>query len=82
MWRRVPCEQPLHKAQSILSPRQTAMLYAVVRVFKLSSLRMIVTATDERGRGPHSATWTRNRSHVSWPSFVCLNWFTVKASSG
>lgn len=37
MWRRVPCEQPLHKAQSILSPRQTAMLYAVVRVRSLCS---------------------------------------------
>jgi hypothetical protein len=26
MWRRVPCEQPLHTGQSILSPRRNPML--------------------------------------------------------
>ena len=25
MWRRVPCEQPLHTGQSILSPRRNPM---------------------------------------------------------
>jgi hypothetical protein len=29
MWRRVPCEQPLHTGQSILSPRRNPMLMVV-----------------------------------------------------
>jgi hypothetical protein len=69
MWRRVPCEQPLHTGQSILSPRRNPMLMVAgcfdrsrlpaktLEAFSLSSNAFLPRSSSLRAAGvTHSRT--------------------------
>lgn len=60
MWRRVPCEQPLHTGQSILSPRRNPML--MDSGMSRRELR-VPRPSGERESGSYSGTRLRNRTH-------------------
>lgn len=51
MWRRVPCEQPLHTGQSILSPRRNPMLMVVgCSLYRFRRERVAFPATGRAHR--------------------------------
>jgi hypothetical protein len=67
MWRRVPCEQPLHTGQSILSPRRNPMSMdrgksRAARAARRARFKR-PRPSGERESGSHSGTRSRNRTH-------------------
>jgi|APDOM4702015023_1054809.scaffolds.fasta_scaffold23637_2 hypothetical protein len=61
MWRRVPCEQPLHTGQSILSPRRKPMMM-VAGCLRASLATAEPRPSGERESGSYSGTRLRDRS--------------------
>jgi hypothetical protein len=87
MWRRVPCEQPLHTGQSILSPRRNPMLM-VAGCFDMpksdagDSVPTLVSRTKRTLSGDDSFLWRSTYqerramqrtawSPASWPDAPC-----------
>jgi hypothetical protein len=65
MWRRVPCEQPLHTGQSILSPRRNPMLM-VAGCFDRRGSEPVSCFNLTRHAGPFLSFYTR----ISFSSFL------------